>query len=283
MRSEVFLSILLASGLASRLAAARDSVREAPTAAHLQAGTDQPASAGSTASPPPDAAPAPAPAAPAPAAPSYDAPPAGFSSAPPLQPAPLGVDTSESFEPTRHSKTGHVSGFMGWAFNVPLGSVRDFTAVVSPLGFEVQLLAWVNNQIALGIDGDWATYVDNRPRTTYDVSNGAVTATAYNYTQTSSVRFLANYFLMDEGPVLPYIGLHAGVSWATFESQMADLTLSDTEFSFSWGGQAGIQVPMGRYAPIALVNLRYVNTPAQEFLGQVSNVQSLGLLLGIGF
>jgi hypothetical protein len=281
MRSEVFLSILLASGLASRLAAARDSVREAPTAAHLQATTDQPASAGSTASPPPDAAPA----APAPAAPSYDAPPAGFSSAPPLQPAaaPLGVDTSESFEPTRHSKTGHVSGFMGWAFNVPLGSVRDFTAVVSPLGFEVQLLAWVNNQIALGIDGDWATYVDNRPRTTYDVSNGAVTATAYNYTQTSSVRFLANYFLMDEGPVLPYIGLHAGVSWATFESQMADLTLSDTEFSFSWGGQAGIQVPMGRYAPIALVNLRYVNTPAQEFLGQVSNVQSLGLLLGIGF
>ena len=182
-----------------------------------------------------------------------------------------------------HSKTGHVSGFMGWAFNVPLGSVRDFTAVVSPLGFEVQILAWVNNQIALGIDGDWATYVDNRPRTTYNVENGAVTATAYNYTQTSSVRFLANYFLMDDGPVLPYVGLHAGVSWATFESQEADLTLSDTEFSFSWGGQAGIQVPLGRYAPIALVNLRYVNTPAQEFLGQVSNVQSLGLLLGIGF
>jgi len=279
MRSEVFLSILLASGLASRLAAARDSVREAPTAAHLQAGTDEPASAGSTPSPPPE----PAPAAPAPAAPSYDAPPAGFSSAPPLQQAPLGVDTSQSFEPTLHSKTGHVSGFMGWAFNVPLGSVRDFTAVVSPLGFEVQILAWVNNQIALGIDGDWATYVDNRPRTTYNVENGAVTATAYNYTQTSSVRFLANYFLMDDGPVLPYVGLHAGVSWATFESQEADLTLSDTEFSFSWGGQAGIQVPLGRYAPIALVNLRYVNTPAQEFLGQVSNVQSLGLLLGIGF
>jgi len=277
MRSEVFLSILLASGLASRLAAARDSVREAPTAAHLQAGTDEPASAGSTPSPPPEPAPA------APAAPSYDAPPAGFSSAPPLQQAPLGVDTSQSFEPTLHSKTGHVSGFMGWAFNVPLGSVRDFTAVVSPLGFEVQILAWVNNQIALGIDGDWATYVDNRPRTTYNVENGAVTATAYNYTQTSSVRFLANYFLMDDGPVLPYVGLHAGVSWATFESQEADLTLSDTEFSFSWGGQAGIQVPLGRYAPIALVNLRYVNTPAQEFLGQVSNVQSLGLLLGIGF
>ena len=277
MRSEVFLSILLASGLASRLAAARDSVREAPTAAHLQAGTDEPASAGSTPSPPPEPAPA------APAAPSYDAPPAGFSSAPPLQQAPLGVDTSQSFEPTMHSKTGHVSGFMGWAFNVPLGSVRDFTAVVSPLGFEVQILAWVNNQIALGIDGDWATYVDNRPRTTYNVENGAVTATAYNYTQTSSVRFLANYFLMDDGPVLPYVGLHAGVSWATFESQEADLTLSDTEFSFSWGGQAGIQVPLGRYAPIALVNLRYVNTPAQEFLGQVSNVQSLGLLLGIGF
>jgi hypothetical protein len=275
MRSEVFVSILLASGLASRLAAARDSVREAPTAVHLQASTDQPASAGSTASPPPE---------PAPAAPSYDAPPAGFSSAPALQPAaPLGVDTSERFEPTRHSKTGQVSGFMGWAFNVPLGSVRDFTAVVSPLGFEVQLLAWVNNQIALGIDGDWATYVDNRPRTTYNAPNGAVTATAYNYTQTSSLRFLANYFLMEEGPVLPYVGLHAGVSWATFESQEADLTLSDTDFSFSWGGQAGIQVPLGRYAPIALVNLRYVNTPAQEFLGQVSNVQSLGLLLGIGF
>jgi len=269
-----FLTIVLASSLAPRWAAASEPA--APTAAYLQASTDAPASAGSAAS-----SPAPA-SAPPPGMVSSDVPPPGMSSAPPLQQSEVGVDTTPSYEIPSRSHEGRISGFMGWGFNVPLGSMRDFTAVVSPLGFEVQLHAWITRNITLGVAGDWATYVDNRPRTTYSVDNAAVTATAYNYTQTSSARFLAHYYLIDDGPVLPYVGAHVGVTWSFFETQAADLLINDSEVSVSFGGEAGIEVPMGRNAPVALVNVRYSVAPAAEFRN-VSNVQSLGLMLGIGF
>jgi hypothetical protein len=276
-----FLAIGLASALAPRSAAAREPAP--PTAVYLQATTDAPASAGSApaapSAPPPGMVSADVP---PPGMVSADAPPPGMMGGAPPHSAEVGVDTTPSYEEPAHGKLGRISGFMGWGFNVPLGSMRDFTAVVSPLGFEVQLHAWVTPNISLGVAGDWATYVDNRPRTTYESNNGAVTATAYNYTQTSSARFLAHYYFIDSGPVLPYLGAHVGVTWSTFESQAADLFLSDSEVSVAFGGEGGIEVPMGRNAPVALVNVRYSVAPAAEFRN-VSNVQSLGLMLGIGF
>src|SRR6185295_10109656 len=231
-----FLAIVLASALAPRSAAARQPAP--PTAVYLQATTDAPASAGpapaTSSAPPPGMVSADVP---PPGMVSADVPPPGMTGAAPLNSPPVGVDTTPSYEESGHGKPGRISGFMGWGFNVPLGSMRDFTAVVSPLGFEVQLHGWVTRNISLGVAGDWATYVDNRPRTTYEVSNGAVTATAYNYTQTSSARFLAHYYFVDAGPVLPYLGAHVGVTWSTFETQAADLILADSEVSVAFGGR----------------------------------------------
>jgi hypothetical protein len=181
------------------------------------------------------------------------------------------------------SRVGRVSGFMGWAFNVPLGSVRKFTGVVSPLGFEIQFSGWVTKNISVGVSGEWATYVDNRRRTTYSTENGALTATAYNYMQTTSARLLVHYCFLGRGPIQPYLGPHLGVSWSSFDSEAADLVLSDSEVSVNLGGEAGVQIPFGRNAPAALVNLRYSMSPAAEFRHSVSNVQSIGMLLGLGF
>lgn len=215
------------------------------------------------------------------------APPADFS-APPASAAPATLtpsipDTYMSTEYRTTHRAGDVSGFMGWAFNVPFGSVRDFTAVVSPLGFEIQFNGWVLDNLSLGVSGEWATYVDNRPRTTVSVDQAAITATAYNYMQTTSAHFLVHYFFPGGGPVRPYIGPHAGVSWTMFDLEAADLALSDSEFSFNFGGEAGVEIPFGHNAPVALVNVRYSFAPAAEFRNIVSNVQSFGLMLGIGF
>jgi hypothetical protein len=220
-------------------------------------------------------------------------PPAGFSSAPPPPPPgfappaqPLPSPTADTFADMtdwRQHRQGDVSGFMGWAFNVPFGSVRDFTAVVSPLGFEIQFNGWVLDNLSLGVSGEWATYVDNRARTTFSVEDSAITATAYNYMQTTAAHFLVHYFFPGGGPVRPYIGPHVGVSWSMFDLEAADLALSDSEFSINFGGETGVEIPFGRNAPVALANLRYSFAPAAEFRNIVSNVQSFGLLLGIGF
>jgi hypothetical protein len=253
----------------------------------------EPAPSPATANTPAAAAPAPAEVPPAavPAAesgldpnaqvsPSYP-PPAAASAT--LQPSSVPEDTfSSTYDNNSEVRPGRVAGFMGWAFNMPLGSVRDFATNVSPLGFELQFNGWITKNFSLGVSGEWATYVDDRPRSTITLDRGAVTATAYNSVQTAAARLLVHY-MFSAGPVRPYIGPHVGVSWSSFDSEAADLVLSDTQVSVNFGGEAGMEIPFGRYAPVGLVNLRYSDSPAAEFRNSVTNVQSLALLLGVGF
>jgi hypothetical protein len=196
---------------------------------------------------------------------------------------PPSTDTYANVDEPKPSRAGRVSGFMGWTFNVPLGSVRDFTNDVSPLGFELQFKGWLLDQLALGVSGEWVTYVDEQPRETFSVDRAAITATLYNYVQTTSARFLVHYYFLERGWVRPFIGPHLGVSWSSFELEAADLALSDSEVSVNFGGEAGLEIPLGRYAPVALLNVRYSFSPEAEFRNTVSNVQSLGFMVGIGF
>jgi hypothetical protein len=180
-------------------------------------------------------------------------------------------------------RPGQITGFMGWAFNIPLGSSRSFAKNASLVGFELQLNAWLSGELSFGVSGEWVTYMDNLPRTTFSVDDAHITATLYNRLQTTSIRLLAHYHLRSHAPFRPYVGPHIGASWSSFDMEAADLFFSDTQFSVNWGAEAGIIIPFDGGGPSALVNLRYSTSPAAEFRSIVSNVQSLSLMLGIGF
>jgi outer membrane protein W len=197
--------------------------------------------------------------------------------------APYATDVPSNVDDVQPTRAGRISSFMGWTFNVPLGSVREFANDVSPLGFELQFNGWLFDNLSLGVSGEWATYVDNRPRQTFSVDGAAITAKLYNSVQTTSARLLIHYAFLAGGSFRPYIGPHVGVSWSTFDLQAADSTLSDSQVSVNLGAETGTEMPLGRYAPVLLFNVRYSFSPAAEFRSTVTNVQSLGFMLGMGF
>lgn len=178
---------------------------------------------------------------------------------------------------------GSMLGFMGWGVNVPVGSVRSFAANTSFLGFEAQFRYWLSPNLSLGASGEWATFVDEQPRTTYEIDNVAVTATSYNHIQTSSARFLVHYYPIVAGSFLPYIGPHVGVGWSMFELEAADLAISDSESSIAVGLEGGAAFPLGERGPTLLVNIRYSFLPTAEFRRAVDNMQTVGMLVGVGF
>jgi hypothetical protein len=181
------------------------------------------------------------------------------------------------------ARAGSLSGFVGWAFNIPLGSVREFANSASLLGFELQAHAWLSGRVSLGVSAEWAMYTDTLEAGSYSLDQTESTARAYNDLQTTTVRLLAHYALTGRGEFQPYIGPLVGVSWSAFELEAADVVRSDTTFSVNVGAEAGILIPFDGGGPSAVVNLRYSTSPAAGFGSIVTNVQSLGLLLGIGF
>lgn len=180
----------------------------------------------------------------------------------------------------RRSRLG---GAVGWNFNMPLGSVRDFTANLSPIGFEIQLRYWATRRLSFGLSGEWDSFVDERPRSSYQVQNGAITATAYNQLFSAILRFIPTIYLIDDGPVMPFIAPNIGVGWNEYRSRAADLELSDSKVSIAYGAEAGVLIPTPMDGPMFLFQLRYSAQPASEFRDRTTNAQSLALLAGLAF
>jgi len=191
-----------------------------------------------------------------------------------LVPVPPRPDPTNSNRPRRF--------LVGAAWNVafPVGSVHDFTNATSALGFEFLVRYFALPQLSIGASTDFQTFIATRPRTTYPIENGAVTATAYNSVQSAAVRASVHYYFLKDGPVLPYAGGNIGVSWSTFQSAAADLAIYDNQTSILLGGDLGALFPLQNSSLTLMTALRYSALPSAEFL-EVSDVQSLTLQFGL--
>jgi opacity protein-like surface antigen len=162
----------------------------------------------------------------------------------------------------------------------PVGSLHDFTNAVSGVGFEFIVRYFALPQLSVGGSADFQSFAASQPRSTYQVDNGALTATAYNRVQIASLRASAHYYLLKNGPVLPYAGASVGIGWATFQSSAADLALYDNQASVLLGGELGTLFPLDNSSLALMTGVRYSALPAADFLS-VSNVQSLSLQFGL--
>jgi len=169
---------------------------------------------------------------------------------------------------------------MAWNVAFPVGNVHDFTNAASALGFEFLVRYFALPQLSLGASTDFQTFIATRPRTTYPIDNGAVTATAYNSVQNTALRASAHYYFLKDGPVLPYAGASVGIGWSTFQTAMADIVIYDNTTSIALGGDVGAVFPLANSSLALMTAFRYSALPAAEFLN-VTDVQSLSLQFGL--
>ena len=207
---------------------------------------------------------------PAPAAPPVAGPPAAAPGSPPPA-GPTGAGRKDD---------GHFAIGAAWNVGIPVGSVHHFTPAVSGLGFQFLVRYFLAPQVSLGVNADFQTFIASKPRTTYPVNNGALTATAYNQVQNTALSASAHYYFLKDGPLLPYAGASIGVGWTTFQSVAADLAFYDNQASILLGGEVGALWPLNNSNMALLTGFRYSALPAVEFLS-VTNVQSLTLQFGV--
>lgn len=180
----------------------------------------------------------------------------------------------------RSTNEGKFMFGVNWDIGVPIGSAHSFTANTSPVGFELLFQYWATSKIAVGASMDWQTYWDTRPRQTYPIENGAVTATADNSIQNGAIRALGRYYFIDEGMVLPYGGLNIGLGWSTFQTAASTLSLYDNTLSILLGAELGVAFAPARNAPLINVGARYSALPAADFYA-VNDVQSITFQVGV--
>ena len=204
---------------------------------------------------------------------------------PPGPPPPIDAAPLPYVEPKRGTER-FVGRFMlgvGWNIGLPIGSVHDFTSEVSAAGFNITFQYWLHPHFSLGGALDWQTYSDDRPRTTYTVPGDdrrALTATSDNSVQNGAASLVGRGYLLDDGPLLPFAGLHLGFGWSTFQAAAADLRFYDNPTSIVLGGELGTLIQVNPHSPLFTVSARYSTQPASEFLS-VTNLQAVTVTVGI--
>jgi hypothetical protein len=181
---------------------------------------------------------------------------------------------------TAEPQAGEFTLGFAWNLAFPVGSVTDFTSEVSAYGFEIPFRYWVQRHVAIGADVDWQTLVDDRPRTTRDYGDGAITATAYDTVQMGAVRAAAEYSFLENGHALPFIGADIGYAWSTFQTAAADITLYDNQDSVILGGRLGILFALAPDSPRFILSGKYSYQPSAEFLS-VNDVQTVAIQIGM--
>lgn len=193
--------------------------------------------------------------------------------------APVSVDVAEGrrYAPTNEGK------FMfgvNWDVGIPIGSANTFSSNVSAVGFELLVQYWATSHITAGLSMDWQTYWDTKPRTTYEVDNGAITATADNSIQNGATRAIGRYYFLDQGVALPYAGANIGLGWSTFQTAASSVALYDNTLSILLGGELGVAFVPAPNSPLLNVGARYTTLPAANFLA-VNNVQTITFQVGV--
>jgi hypothetical protein len=204
--------------------------------------------------------------------------PASLAAAQPIY-APTPLEQPES-RATRVTNEGKFMFGGTWDIGIPIGSAHSFTANTSAVGFELLGQYWITSHITAGASLDWQTYWDTRPRSTYAVENGAITATTDNSIRNGAARALARWYFLDQGPALPYAGVNIGVGWSTFQTAASAIELYDNTVSILLGGELGVVFAPAREAPLLTVGARYATLPAADFLA-VTNVQSITFQVGL--
>lgn len=184
-------------------------------------------------------------------------------------------------KPVRAMRPGALMLLFDWSIAAPIGSVRDYVGDVSFRGVQLDLRYWVHRAISLGLGVGWQLFDEKKPRATYPIESGAITATLYRSVEVVPVLATIHFYPGAYGPVKPFAGIGVGPSSVHFQTLAADLAWTKTAWFFSLQPEAGVMIgrdtAYGSFG--ANLSVRYTWVPAT--FGDVSNVQAIGGWVGL--
>ena len=171
---------------------------------------------------------------------------------------------------------------IGWDINVPMAN-KDFIDVTSASGLSVQGRYFVNPNLSVGGEIAWNSLYQYAPRQTYTFENGAVTTDLYKYMYVMPMSANVHYYFNPDAKVIPYVGLGLGTMYSQEDLYLNIYSLSFANWGFLVKPEAGAIFKFGSSNTGAMLGLRYNYATNNESDLSISNIQTLGINLGIVF
>ena len=145
---------------------------------------------------------------------------------------------------------------LNYSVAVPTGSYKDLINNTSYRGFGAELMYHINNKFSAGLETGSQDFYQKYPRQLYKQSDGSdISAVVSNSVQTVPILLKAQYNLLPDKAIQPYVALGAGGNIITYNQYAGEFSSDGkTKFSFAARPEAGVYVPFrkGSWAGFSL-------------------------------
>ena len=174
--------------------------------------------------------------------------------------------------------------FASWNYNIPVSNA-DYISSSSSAGGKVGYRFRISeSRFSIGLDVNWATYDEYRPRETFEQPRGATTTDYFNYIYNYGAVVSAQYsFPLGEKELfVPYGGIGVGANYNVYRVYYNVFQNEDKGPGFLVRPEAGMLIRFGERRSLgAIVGISYdYSTNKSEDFGN-ENFSSFGVQVGL--
>jgi hypothetical protein len=168
---------------------------------------------------------------------------------------------------------------LNWEIAQPVGDFANYIDRTSFSGFSMESRSMVRKNVSAGISFSYNRFDQTIPDYQQISGTTTVTGPVFRYADMFGIRALGHYYFLD-GVVQPYVGGGIGGVWAYGFRQLADMSDSQSSFSFIVSPEAGALIQLARGATNMGLNLavRYTYTTAN--FGNTKDAQTFSGIAG---
>jgi opacity protein-like surface antigen len=171
--------------------------------------------------------------------------------------------------------------FIDWNLNQPLTNT-DFVGNTSTRGGRVGFRQFINENIGVGVDINWAGYDDYIERQTYASTNGALTTDFFKYVESYAGTVVTDYYFLTDSKLMPYAGLGLGAGYNNYKLYYNVFSSSEGSWGFVVRPQAGAWLRFGERSTWALhAGVHYGFSTSHNKELDYKNFSNVGFQIGL--
>ncbi len=171
---------------------------------------------------------------------------------------------------------------IAWDVNVPVGD--NFINATSWYGGKVEFRQFVKENVSVGLEVNWSSLYEYKPRKTYPITNGDVTTDAYKYLYMLPINVNAHYYFGNNPIIRPYAGVGIGATYSQQDIFFSDWELYDDNWGFLIRPEIGAIIKFTERSQVGLlVGVRYNYSTNKQTDFNMNGINTLSFQLGVSF
>lgn len=176
--------------------------------------------------------------------------------------------------------------FFSWAPSLAVGPTNRWVDAPTGRALDFQFRYFFAKGFSVGGGFNWTAFVEQNPRSTYQLDNGAITATVYPRFETVAFTAITHWHPFSMGPLMPFVGFGIGPASYQYRLAVADVAFSLQNWTVAFAPELGAtfdwKLPNGQSLGFH-VTFRYTAMGAKLEQQGIDNAQTLSLVTGITY